>query len=514
MGNKFGKSKSVGGSASAPNSPLPSSSTQKVDANLTPPLSPIPGIATAIIGDDNDNDNGGVTAGGDSRMPSGRSLEVNTNLSNVTDSMVISERKNSTKLRWQRGLTLAIITVAFALFVQLARMTPDSFNEELLVGAFAITCYQFYAITALSGGDIVASQGRWWRLALSTAAFAVCLSSIFITLVLVLEEYGYISHLPHDWALCGCVLFPIYVCREFWHIVKPKVPPVLIKALPQSGDVMAAKDEIANPRNAPLAANGASIEPDWDKAVNELIACGPSAGASPQKLAHLVALRRLYHVSTAGFFGGRGPSGPLQMTLQDEVTKLVRVAKAEKASEDEDPLTKAASFIEWGAQKIPELVQMDRSDIIMGAAISYININTTTIVKTFIPHTELKAIHLIDRGPANEKCDERAAALKKSVPLLEANEFRLSEALIASESKLESLQSINGFQVVKLDDKDGGGYVTFEGNGRREALVRAFKGTDIKVMVEVRVYGFASEKMATNVSQRVAYTRTCKHVKD
>jgi len=202
------------------------------------------------------------------------------------------------------------------------------------------------------------------------------------------------------------------------------------------------------------------------------------------------------------------------MTLQDEVTKLVRVAKAEKASEDEDPLTKAASFIEWGAQKIPELVQMDRSDIIMGAAISYININTTTIVKTFIPHTELKAIHLIDRGPANEKCDERAAALKKSVPLLEANEFRLSEALIASESKLESLQSINGFQVVKLDDKDGGGYVTFEGNGRREALVRAFKGTDIKVMVEVRVYGFASEKMATNVSQRVAYTRTCKHVKD
>ena len=48
---------------------------------------------------------------------------------------------------------------------------------------------------------------------------------------------------------------------------------------------------------------------------------------------------------------------------------------------------------------------------------------------------------------------------------------RVWQALIATEPRLKPFESITGFQVVSLP---GGKYVTFEGNGRREALKRAF----------------------------------------
>ena len=72
--------------------------------------------------------------------------------------------------------------------------------------------------------------------------------------------------------------------------------------------------------------------------------------------------------------------------------------------------------------------------------------------------------------------------------------MRLSEALIASEPALEPFRSVTGFQCVRLSEQDGGGFVTFEGNGRREALRRAFVDQpEVDIQVEVRRSGLIRE---------------------
>ncbi|MFT4978270.1 MAG: hypothetical protein ACI8S6_004178, partial [Myxococcota bacterium] len=108
--------------------------------------------------------------------------------------------------------------------------------------------------------------------------------------------------------------------------------------------------------------------------------------------------------------------------------------------------------------------------------------------------------HPIDRDTANEKCDARAAAARDALPVLQANSMRLSEALIASDEALRPFASVTGFQVVDLGE--GEGYVTFEGNGRREALSRAF-GEDFGVEVEVRLFHFPDEATAATIRRRV-----------
>ena len=56
-------------------------------------------------------------------------------------------------------------------------------------------------------------------------------------------------------------------------------------------------------------------------------------------------------------------------------------------------------------------------------------------------------------------------------------------------------------------------YVTFEGNGRREALKRAFNTMpDVNVEVEVRLYKFADRATAVMVSDSVATCRRYKAV--
>ena len=91
---------------------------------------------------------------------------------------------------------------------------------------------------------------------------------------------------------------------------------------------------------------------------------------------------------------------------------------------------------------------------------------------TSCSHFASQAIHPIDRDTADEKCDERARAALAALPLLQQNGMKLSETLIAAEPRLEAFQSVTGFCVVELRAEEGAppeGYVTFEGNGRREA---------------------------------------------
>jgi len=89
--------------------------------------------------------------------------------------------------------------------------------------------------------------------------------------------------------------------------------------------------------------------------------------------------------------------------------------------------------------------------------------------------------------------------------------MRLSEGLIATEEALAPFRSVTGFQVVSLGE--GEGYVTFEGNGRREALQRAF-GEDEVVMVECRRYRFEDDKDRETIRRRVRRVRRWKKVED
>ena len=93
--------------------------------------------------------------------------------------------------------------------------------------------------------------------------------------------------------------------------------------------------------------------------------------------------------------------------------------------------------------------------------------------------------------------------------------MRLSEALIASEPALEPFRSVTGFQCVQLAEQDGGGFVTFEGNGRREALRRAFADSpQVDIQVEVRLFLFPNKEVESTISRRVHRTREWKGVVD
>lgn len=196
--------------------------------------------------------------------------------------------------------------------------------------------------------------------------------------------------------------------------------------------------------------------------------------------------------------------------IRQEVIRLGAESEAEQRSAgEEDVLSQAASLLEWGAQKLPELAELDVSDILMAKAIADIRANRSRVEKVFVDHRKLKAIHPIDRATADEKCNQRAQAARDALPLLEANGMQLSEDLIAAHDELRAFASVTGFQVIALDD----GYVTFEGNGRREALARAF-GEEQPVFVEVRLYAFDDPATLEKMQRRVERVRRWKRVED
>jgi len=136
----------------------------------------------------------------------------------------------------------------------------------------------------------------------------------------------------------------------------------------------------------------------------------------------------------------------------------------------------------------------------------------SSVRSLFVDHRQLLAIHPIDRETANQKCNERAAAALAALPIIKANGMKLSESLIASNQALGEFESVTGFQVVALAD----GYITFEGNGRRESLVRAFGGKDasIGIQVEVRLFVFKDEAIRTAIAQQMERVRRWKNVVD
>ena len=257
------------------------------------------------------------------------------------------------------------------------------------------------------------------------------------------------------------------------------------------------------PEPAPSPSPALEAAPDWSAIADEL-----REREHTLRLEQLQSLQRIDAVLSGS---ARNPSGDDALrTVRQEVMRL-RAASAADAREaaEEDVLTQTAELLEWGVQKLPELAELDASDLLMGKTVADIRSKSSRVEHVFIDHRELLAIHPIDRQTADDKCSERAAAARAALPLLRANGMRLSEGLIASEEDLAAFRSVTGFQVVSMGE--GQGYVTFEGNGRREALKRAF-GEDDPVMVECREYSFDNENDRETIRRRVRRVRRWKKV--
>jgi hypothetical protein len=186
---------------------------------------------------------------------------------------------------------------------------------------------------------------------------------------------------------------------------------------------------------------------------------------------------------------------------------LSATAEAREADED-DALSQAASLLQWGAQKLPELAELDVSDLLMAKVIADIRATHDEVERIVVDHRRLLPIHPIDRATAEEKAEARATAARQALPLLEEHGMQLTEALIAAHDELSAFKSVTGFQVVEVSPE--GHYVTFEGNGRREALLRAFP--DTPVQVEVRCYRFTDPRRRTTIQRRLERVRRWKGI--
>lgn len=261
-------------------------------------------------------------------------------------------------------------------------------------------------------------------------------------------------------------------------------------------DVPVVRSRDAEPEPAPIPTPELETAPDWDELAGAL-----EGRKDAVRLRSLHALERLEAVLSEGDLDGA------KRVVRQEARRLVSESEAdEREEQEEDILSQAAALLEWGAQKIPELAELDASDVVMAKAIADIKSNADEVVQTFVDHRELLPIHPITRETAEEKCEERAEAARKALPLLEANGMRMSEDLIAAHEELDAFRSVTGFQVVELLD---GGFVTFEGNGRREALQRAF-GDDRGVQIEVRLYTFEDPEVRATIDRRVHRVRRWK----
>jgi hypothetical protein len=271
-----------------------------------------------------------------------------------------------------------------------------------------------------------------------------------------------------------------------------------------SSDATVSPDVGAIEPAPPLSAAW-SASPDWDVVVREI-----SESDHGQHAKQLVVLRRIHEILEAPGHDDSVRVANALRAVRQEVARLQTDAHAAEAeSMERDALSQLANLLEWGAQKLPELAELDVADVLMGKVIADIRTRCTRVEHVFLDHRELLPIHPIDRDTANQKCEERAAAARDALPLLRANGMRLSEQLIAAHDELAAFRSVNGFQVVSLGE--GQGYVTFEGNGRREALQRAFGASD-PVMIEVRLFRFGDEATRRKIVRRVQRVRSWKDV--
>lgn len=153
--------------------------------------------------------------------------------------------------------------------------------------------------------------------------------------------------------------------------------------------------------------------------------------------------------------------------------------------------------LRWLWQKRGEVFQLDISDFIMGYAIAEVKGTCTYTKDLLVNLQDLAPIHPIDRKEAMEKTEERAQKFVEARHILREANWELHDYMTWQHPELAAFRSLTGFEVVEIDGK----YVTFEGNGRREALQIAMTKDEMKdappVKVEVKLYKFEDPSHTT-----------------
>ncbi|MEC7986889.1 MAG: hypothetical protein VX278_17095 [Myxococcota bacterium] len=384
-------------------------------------------------------------------------------------------------------------------------MRERLFQGSILVGGLVYGCllYFYYAYAGVQliilwatytisfGALFFRQRGDFsyqvWTAKMAIGALGLPVAASILVFLSTAMKHGSLVQIASHWTYLVSGLGGAFLSFLSWNHAKPKV----------SSKVAPTKEFTLEP--APPVEVGATV--DWGTLTGTLIA--------KEDLTRLKSLRVLQRIQVI-LQQHSSPNEDALRIIKQESERLVADSIAEsKGREEGDALTQAAQLLEWGIQKLPELAELDVADLLMAKVIAEIQSHHSSVENLFVDHRSLKAIHPIDRKTADDKCNQRADAARAALQVLKANNMRLSEDLIASNAQLEAFQSVTGIQVVEIPN----GYVTFEGNGRREAIQRAYQDTE-SVFVEVRVYRFNDVKKQRDIVRQIERVRKWKKVQD
>jgi hypothetical protein len=139
-------------------------------------------------------------------------------------------------------------------------------------------------------------------------------------------------------------------------------------------------------------------------------------------------------------------------------------------------LSKIERVKNWLLHKSPELSQLSLTDALLAKII--ISIRQEACGRTFesVPLTDIRPLHPIDRQTAREKVLSRAAALESNKQSILESGIHVSNNVIE-----KYMPSVSPIQVVRYKDH----FLSFEGNGRLQALQQVFLKDGITVDAEV-----------------------------
>ena len=135
------------------------------------------------------------------------------------------------------------------------------------------------------------------------------------------------------------------------------------------------------------------------------------------------------------------------------------------------------NLIRYFYAKRTELQHLRFRDILLAKAVTDIHRHVVRKKTRMVPLWSIHPLHCLDRESALNKLEDRVQVLREH-----KDEIRRHRSL-TGKRLLNYLPSISGIKVVR-DGRDG--YISFEGNGRVEALRRVFPSSDgLKLEVEI-----------------------------
>ena len=142
------------------------------------------------------------------------------------------------------------------------------------------------------------------------------------------------------------------------------------------------------------------------------------------------------------------------------------------------PFMSNENFIEYLYQKRSEIKNLRFRDLLLAKAVTDIHRYSVKQQVKVVPLWAIEPIHCIDRDSALKKLNERVAILNNH-----RHEI-LKDKILDQRTLQDILPSVFGIKVIY---GEGGGFISFEGNGRLEAFKKVFHPKD-NIMIEVEVY--------------------------